>query len=61
MRREKLIQREDQDESAIDPHWVIPCDVRLVRRGRRVTIQQGCQLRTLIAALKAREAQAEAT
>ncbi len=55
MERVKLFRHKEQDDTTIDPDWQIPCDVRIVRRGRRTIVPQGCALRTLVDALKARE------
>jgi hypothetical protein len=39
----------------IDDSWALPCDVLLPTIGAVTTIQAGCELSTLIAALRQRE------
>lgn len=55
MIREKLTKRRtDRDDDSI-LNWQIPCNVELVGQQKHVVIQQGCELRAVVEAMRARE------
>ena len=55
MIREKLKRYADQDADENLLAWPLPCDVLMTKDAIVTTVKEGCELRTLIAALKARE------
>jgi hypothetical protein len=53
--RTGCLERDRLAKNQIDQSWLLPCDVMLAQPEVITTIQQGCELGTLLQALRQRE------